>query len=316
MQSRANAKAENAMKRSIRTFAMLMPLLAATSALAQQAPLPIAQPQQGNAQVNMPVQPVAANINITPRRVIFDRSKRSEAVYVFNQGTTPVTVNVALVDNAMLPSGEIVPVSRLGERGDAGEAVAARVRSAAPFLLAAPSRLTLGPGQGKTVRVRATLADGSAPSEYRSHLTVTTIPSQDSGLTAQQAAATERGELVLRIQSVFGISIPLIVRGGTPDATGSIGTILPGTMPDGTPALVVRLRRQGATSLYGNIELRSGSEIIGMVRGVAVYAETDERVAMVPLMRPLKKGERVTASYIADDGAKALPIASGSYSAP
>ncbi len=303
-----------------RTLGFLATVLVATSAMtpaaAQLTSLPITQPKADGA-ATQTIAPIsaAANINLTPRRVIFDRSKRTEAVYVFNQGNTPVTVDVALVDNAMLPSGEIVPMSRMAERGAAAAATGARVQSARPFLLAAPSRMTLPPGQGKTIRVRATLADGAGPSEYRSHLTVTTVPSPDSGLTAEQAAASEKGELVLRIQSIFGISIPLIVRGGVADATGSMGPISQVTLPEG-PALAVTLRRQGATSLYGNIELRTAKEVVGVVRGIAVYPEVDERVAQVPLLRPLKKGETVTATYIADGAGKAAPIASGTFTAP
>lgn len=301
------------MKRNIVMMPGLLAMLVPAMAVAQQAPLQIAAPKADSTQVTVPVQTAAANINITPRRIIFDPSKRTEAVYVFNQGTTPVTVDVALVDNAMLPSGEIVPLSRLADRG--AEAIGAKVRSAKPFVLAAPSRLILPPGQGKTVRVRATLADSGAPAEYRTHLTVTTVPPADSGLTAEQAAAAEKGELVLRIQSVFGISIPLIVRGGTPDATGSIGAITPAATRDG-PALSVTLQRKGTTSLYGNLELRSAKEVVGVARGIAVYPEADERQAIVPLLRPLKKGEVVTAVYSADDGKKPVEIASGAYTAP
>lgn len=303
-----------------RTMQFLAGMLAATSAmtpaLAQQASLPITPPKATAAttQTIAPVS-VAANINLTPRRVIFDRTKRTEAVYVFNQGNAPVTVDVALVDNAMLPSGVIVPLSRIAERGAAAQATGARVQSAKPFVLAAPSRLTLPPGQGKTIRVRATLVDGGTPVEYRSHLTVTTVPSPDSGLTAEQAAASDKGELVLRLQSIFGISIPLIVRGGVADATGAMGPIAQVTTPEG-PALQISLKRQGATSLYGNIELRTAKEVVGVVRGIAVYPEVDERLAQVPLLRPLKRGEIVTATFIADGAGKTAPIASGTYTAP
>lgn len=304
-----------------RTLGFLATVLVATSAMtpaaAQQTSLPITQPKADGA-TTQTIAPIsaAANINLTPRRVIFDRTKRTEAVYVFNQGNTPVTVDIALVDNAMLPSGEIVPMSRIAERGAAAQATGARMQSAKPFLLAAPSRMILPPGQGKTIRVRATMADSAAgPSEYRSHLTVTTVPSPDSGLTAEQAAAAEKGELVLRIQSIFGISIPLIVRGGAADATGSMGPISQVTLPQGQ-ALAITLRRLGATSLYGNIELRTAKEVVGVVRGIAVYPEVDERVAQVPLLRPLKKGEIVTATYIADGAGKAAPIASGTFTAP
>ncbi|MFY8194188.1 MAG: hypothetical protein ACOVKV_03800, partial [Novosphingobium sp.] len=62
--------------------------------------------------------------------------------------------------------------------------------------------------------------------------------------------------------------------------------------------------------------LRTAKEVVGIVRGVAVYAETDERTAVVPLLRPLRKGETVTALYTSDDVRKSAPIASGTYTAP
>lgn len=259
----------------------------------------------------------AANINITPRRVIFDGNKRAEAVYVFNQGNAAVTVDVALVDNVMLESGEIVPLTRLADKGDAAQAAAAALKSAKPVLLAAPSRLTLPPGQGRTIRVRAGVADAAPGAEYRSHLTVTTVPPADTGLTAEQAAAADRGELVLRIQSIFGLSIPLIVRGPGASGQARFGPIRAGT-DAGRPVLEVPVQRSGTGSVYGNIEARSGkSEIVGMVRGLAVYPEISERLAKVPLLRPLRKGETVTVTFQAEDARpEGGALASGSFTAP
>ena len=99
-------------------------------------------------------------------------------------------------------------------------------------------------------------------------------------------------------------------------ATGSLkNAITPATTRDG-PALAVTLQRKGTTSLYGNLELRTAKEVVGVARGIAVYPEADERQALVPLLRPLKRGEVVTATYSADDGKKPVEIASGSYTAP
>lgn len=257
----------------------------------------------------------AADINITPRRVIFEGNKRADAVFVFNQGTAEVTVDVALVDNAMLPSGEIVPLSRIAEKGPEAAASAALVKSAKPLVLAAPSRLTLPPGQGRTIRLRASTPADAAAAEYRTHLTVTTVPPADSGLTAEQASAVQRGELVLRIQSIFGVSIPLIVRSGGVSATASFGPMRAGEAK-GKPVFLVPIRRAGAASLYGNIEVRSGKTVIGKVRGLGVYPEIAERLAEVPLDRALRKGETVTVTYFADEAKPGTALAAGSFTAP
>lgn len=246
-----------------------------------------------------------ANINLTPRRIIFDRTKRSDTVYVFNQGNAAVTVDVALIDNVMLPSGEILPVARAAEKGPAAVAAAASVRSARLLLLAVPSRLTLPPGQGRVIRIRASLPESTDVVEYRTHLTVATLPTPDSGLTAEQVAATTRGELVLRVQSIFGVSIPLIVRTGAANATATLGAIA-GRLEGDKPVLEIPVMRQGTTSLYGDLEVRAGTggtgEVVGLVRGLGVYPEVDERLARIPLSRALRKGEAVTVSYFTADG--------------
>lgn len=271
----------------------------------------------------------AANLNITPRRVIFEGSKRTEAVYIFNQGNATAVVDIALIDNIMLPSGEIVPVSSAPERGAIAAGPLGRLHSARDLLLATPSRVSLAPGKGKTIRLRVSLPDGAATAgEYRTHLTVTTIPPASSGLTVD-AAANSRGELSFAINTVFGISIPLIVRNGGPKGSATFGSFaidhdmqaVPGSeTPRRIAVLSVPLQRTGTASVYGNIEVRAGkgknSELIGLVRGIAVYPEIDQRDVRIPLVRELRHGEVLSITFIADDGKLGGELTRGSYTAP
>lgn len=271
----------------------------------------------------------AANINITPRRVVFDAGKRTEAVYVFNQGSAPVTVDVALVDNVMLSSGEIAPLGEIPLKGSEAQTAASRMRSARDLILATPSRVTLEPGKGKAIRIRASLPDDAGDHEWRSHLTVSTVPSADMGITAEAASAPRKGELAFRIQSVFGISIPLIVRSGSVTAGVTLGAIsrdhgtAPG--PDGAatrnvPMLTFDLTRSGANSIYGNLEARIDGkgtrEVIGFIRGIAVYPELDKRRVAMPLTREPRSGETVTVTFFADDPQLNGLQTSGRFTAP
>ena len=277
----------------------------------------------------------AANLNISPRRVIFEGAKRTEAVYVFNQGTAPVTVDVTLADNVMLPSGEIVPVEKVGEKGPEAAAVAAKLHSARNLILATPSRLTLLPGRGKTIRLRADAPDAAAgASEFRTHLVVTSLPSPDMGLTADAAAATQPGVLVMRVQALFGVSIPLIVRSGGAGATASLGAIAiehdmappaNGQPARQVPVLAMSLGRAGAASVYGNIEVRSSTsaakggksgELIGLIRGIAVYPEIERRQVRVALIREPRRGETLTATFFVDDGRPGSELARKSLTVP
>src|SRR5204863_3984300 len=100
--------------------------------------------------------------------------------------------------------------------------------------------------------------------EYRSHLTVATVPPREAGLTAEDAAAQRPGELSFRLNAVFGLSIPVIIRTDTPDVRADIRNVrLDEDMlsPDGvappsrTPVIAFDLARLGASSLFGNVEI-------------------------------------------------------------
>ncbi|WP_423140759.1 hypothetical protein ACOYW6_07765 [Parablastomonas sp. CN1-191] len=254
------------------------------------------------------------NINITPRRVILSPRKRSDAVFVFNQGTTPITVDVSLIDNVMLPSGEIVPLTEAKKRGGATATRASAVTSARAGMIVSPSRLLLAPGKGRTVRIQAPLAETGAPAEARTHLTITTVPPPSSGLTAEQAAdAAKRGELSFNVQTIFGLSIPVIVRNGAPVAQVSFGDLqltqeaAQAPARGNVPILIVPINRTGTKSVYGNLEVRAvkgkSAEVIGLARGVGIYTELEQRVVRLTLSRAPRNGESLTVTYYDDEGA-------------
>ena len=253
------------------------------------------------------------NINVTPRRVVFTPRKRSEAVFVFNQGATPITVDIALIDNVMLPTGEIMPAAEALKRGGAVADLAGKISSARAGMIVSPSRMQLAAGKGRTVRIQAPIGANGAAGETRSHLTITTVPPASSGLTAEQAAeAARRGELSFNVQTIFGISIPVIVRSGVPTAQVSFGALAltqeaARSPARGTvPVLIVPINRSGTKSVYGNLDVRAGkgkaTEVIGLARGLGVYSELEQRVVRLPLSRQPRAGEVLTVTYYDDEG--------------
>ena len=268
----------------------------------------------------------AVNLNITPKRLVFDRNTRAGTVYIFNQGTQTATFDIALVERVMLPNGIIEAVAELRD-DPAAQPVIARLASAQSILVSSPRRVTLAPGRGQTIRVRASQPAGAA-GEYRSHLTVTTLPPREAGVTAERAQAEAGSQLSFRINSVFGLSIPVIVRSGQVDARGEIsGASIESAMlstdgvsaPAPTSVLRFALKRLGANSLFGNIEVRTGrgrGEVIGLARGVGVYPEIDDRLIELPLRRRLRSGERVEITFTDDDSNPGRVIARASAAAP
>lgn len=243
---------------------------------------------------------VGADANISPKRVVFGAGDRSATVFVFNQGTAPATYSVDTVERLMRPDGQIVAVAELPEAERA--AATARLRSAQSMVQFTPRRVTLQPGQSQAIRVRALRPGDLAEGEYRTHLTVTAVPPEDVGVTAERALDPNAGELGVRVTALFSLSIPVIVRQGRPEVRAA----LQNPRLSGQSASV-DLVRGGAASVYGDLEVRAAArgrrepEVIGRVRGVGVYPEIERRTLQVPLSRAPAAGETLEVVFRDDD---------------
>jgi len=264
-----------------------------------------------------------ASVNLNPKRVTFDRLGKSATISVASSSGTG-SFDVELIDRVMLPDGQIVPASDA-----AGKPELERLKSAKAYLVATPRRIRVAQGTGQTIRIRAASTSEVPPGEYRTHLTVTGIPPADSGLTAEEAAGRKEGELSFRINSVLALSIPVIIRVGPVDIRAAIEKASIGfenISPDGqapavrTAILTLDLVRQGANSLYGDLEIKGsrtqGEEPIGAVRGIGVYPEIERRYVRVQLTRLPAPGERLDIEFRDDDTSPGKILSKASVAAP
>jgi len=266
-----------------------------------------------------------ASLNITPKRLTFSRGERTAAVYIFNRGTSAATFDISLVERVMLPDGSIRGASEAGSDPTLRGPVE-RLRSAKGMVVATPRRATLAPGAGQTIRVRVSPPVDAASAEYRSHLTVATVPPRDAGVTAEDAASGRGDQLTFRITTIYGLSIPVIIRTGAVDARGEIRNVrLAEAMlsPDGLAppkaTLVVKfdLARTGSSSLFGNVEVRGrGRQPLATARGFGVYTEVESRSIQIPLQRRPARGETLEILFLDDDAAPGRTIARASIGAP
>ena len=257
---------------------------------------------------------VSANLNINPKRITFDRLGKAAAVYVFNQGGAGGAFEVQMIDRIMLPNGQIVPLAEATTKPEE-KPVADKLKSAHEMVVTTPRRLNLSGNSGQTIRIRAGSAADVPPGEYRTHLTVTAIPPADIGLTAEQAASQKEGQLSFRVNSVLGISIPVIIRVGPVDVRAAIeGAKIAFELvssdgksaPVRTAVLTFDLVRQGPNSLFGDVEVRGAKEKgdkdpMGAVRGVGVYPEIDKRAIKLALNRIPVSGEQIEIAFRDDD---------------
>lgn len=301
--------------------ALLLALVGWTGAWAQATP-PRVSPSAGPPAVPIIRAPSGANLNISPKRVALDRTHRTATVFIFNQGAAAGTFDISLVDRVMLPDGRILALSEAAD-DPAAKAIADQVKSARPILQVSPRRVTLGPGQGQTIRLRVSGApEDPAAVELRTHLTIASLPPREAGTTAEEAAAApSAGGLQFQINALLGLSIPAIVRLGDVDVRAKLenAKLAPrppsaGVAPDAPGAVLsVDLVRVGANSLFGNLEVRPQGQPrgppMGIVRGLGVYTEIDRRTVQIPLGRAPLEGERLEVTFTDDDTAPGKQLA-------
>ena len=85
------------------------------------------------------------------------------------------------------------------------------------------------------------------------------------------------------LQAVFGVAVPLIIRQGDPPAAVSFGEAYLTSLPDGRPAVALRLERTGERSVRGALSLRRGGKEIGFYDGSSIYAPTPYRDLLLPV---------------------------------
>ena len=265
------------------------------------------------------------DINVSPKRIVFDAAGHGATVYLFNRGGGAATYSIAVIDRVMIPDGEILAVDD-AKKDPSEAAFAAKVTSAKDFIQFTPRRVTLKPNESQTIRLRATKPDSLPAGEYRTHLTITAVPPEDVGLTVEQAVTPGSKELSVRIVPVFSLSIPLIVRQSDVEVRAGLEAPRlawdepPDSQTTGKPqkiaAINVTIDRLGRNSVYGNVEVRSGDDVLGAVRGVGVYPEVERRSVKVPLSRPPKPGENLSIVLVDDDTQPGTDLAKVSFVAP
>lgn len=252
---------------------------------------------------------VGTDLNISPKRVVFEPGERSATVYIFNQGDREATYTVEMIDRVMLPDGQIVAVS---------DHPGAVVASAGDLIQYTPRRVTLQPRQSQSIRVRAR-PSGDTSGERRAHLTVTALPSEDAGFTVDQAVKPGSNEVAVQVVALFSVSIPVILREGPVDARAGIENLAIKTV-DGADILSLDLVRLGANSVYGDVEVRIGKgsneRLLTAVRGVAVYPEIGRRAVTARLPAKLSAGDTLTITYRDDDAHPGDALATATIVAP
>ena len=226
----------------------------------------------------------ASELMVSPTRVVFEDRTRSAT------GDATGRYRITFIQRQMTESGKLAEV----KEGTPGKYVDDLVRFS-------PREVTLPPGQSQVVRLllrkKSSLQDG----EYRSHMLFQSLP--DPNATSIQTLTDKSGDtLQVKLIPIVGISIPVIVRQGSLQATGSLSNIqLQPAKDSKQPAkLGLTLKREGDRSLYGDFRVMfipdGGKPVmVAQANGLALYTPNTQRKVSLTLQAPagvqLKRGE-------------------------
>jgi len=209
------------------------------------------------------------NLVITPKRLVFDGTKRSEDINLANSGNDSATYVISFIQVRMKEDGAFETITN----PDAGQ------RFADKYLRYFPRTVTLGPSEAQTVKVQLVRTDELEPGEYRSHLYFRAVPKEKP---LGEGNPAKDSSISVQLVPIFGISIPTIIKIGESSATVNLANLNFKMVNDTLPTLQWSFSRSGNMSVYGDVNVNHISPQgkitpVGMVKGVSVYTPTAQR---------------------------------------
>lgn len=225
-----------------------------------------------------------ASVSVAPSRIVLEGRTFAATVYLTNRGDETRTYRIGLAKLRMLESGRVVPVDDGEETGDL---------FANDLIRFSPRRCVIPPGGSQTIRLLVRRPRGDRPqnAEYRTHLSLRTIPDTPEleEITREAEPAEESDQMSVRAVATVETLVPVIVRFGRLQAEPGIEGVDLDLGPE--PLVSFRLTREGDRSLYGDLRFvhvddRGDESELGVVRGLAVYTPLTRREVAFPLDVP------------------------------
>ena len=210
------------------------------------------------------------NLLVTPRRVVFDGSKRSIDLNLANIGKDTATYQISLVQIRMKEDGGFETITA----PDPGQNFADQ------NLRFFPRSVTLPPNDAQVVKVQLLNSAKLAPGEYRSHFYFRSVPKAKP--LGEKEPARDTTSISVQLTPVFGITIPAIIRIGETNTKVSLSDLTLKISEDGTPNLSLTFTRTGNFSIYGDLSVDYVSPQgkvtrIGSANGIAIYTPNSLR---------------------------------------
>jgi P pilus assembly chaperone PapD len=210
------------------------------------------------------------NLMVTPRRVVFDGSKRSVDLSLANIGKDTATYSISMVEIRMKDDGQFETIT-VPDKGQ---------NFADKNIRFYPRTVTLPPNQAQVVKVQLLKSNQLANAEYRSHLYFRAVPKPNP--LGQKETGKDTSTISVSLTPVFGITIPVLIRIGESTSKVSLSALKFETAVDGTPNLMMQLNRSGNFSVYGDLvvdHISTSGKVtrVGLANGLAVYTPNSLR---------------------------------------
>ena len=205
-----------------------------------------------------------------PKRIVFEGSQKSQTINLANSGKDTVRYYISVVQVRMNKDGSFEKISQ----PDSGQNFANN------YFRFFPRSVVLAPNEAQTVKVQLINTGELKNGEYRSHIYFRSEPEKKP--LGEDKKNKDTSNISVDLVAVFGITIPLIIRVGTPTTEVQLSDPVLRWEKDSVPDLQVAFNRTGNMSAYGDIAVdyiskQGATKRIGMAKGLAVYTPNPVR---------------------------------------
>jgi hypothetical protein len=210
------------------------------------------------------------NLMITPRRIVFEGTKKSIDLNLANTGADTATYSISLVQIRMKEDGSFESI----KEPDPGQ------RFADNYIRFFPRSVTLGPNEVQVVKVQVTKANELTNGEYRSHFYFRSVPKVKP--RGEEEKVVDTTTISVKLTPIFGITIPVLIRVGENNTAVSFSDLAFRNENDTLPKLSLTFNRSGNMSVYGDLtvdHISTQGKItrVGAANGIAVYTPNNVR---------------------------------------
>jgi P pilus assembly chaperone PapD len=237
------------------------------------------------------------DLMVMPKRLVFDGSQRAQEITLVNTGKDTAVYAISFIQYKMTEEGNFEQITTPEENQHFAD----------EFLRYYPRRVSLGPNEAQTVRVQLTKTSRLENGEYRSHLYFRAVEEQ----TALGTNNDQDSEgISININTVFGISIPVIIRNGEPNTQIDLTNIHLNHKDEENHQLTMTINRNGNMSVYGDLlveHISTSGKIkeIKRIKGISVYTPNTRRNFVMEIQEPKKldfKKGKLRITYTSDSG--------------